>query len=259
MQEDFALRPSPPALPPMALEPMEMIMCDASPPSGLWLVPLPESQPLPIRTSRTSPKPLSLWTARHRRPSAVRVKVTFPITPFSLGSPSPLPTELSAAWRADWAAVFALRRVATEAGVAPVLVGPAPGEPASRMAGAAGPAAEPRVVAEPAASGVAVGAGLVPSPFDVVLTEVVPAVVGVEVVGVVCLATACPVAAGAWVVGGTRDWITAMLGFEPPLPPGATVVEVTGLTVVVVVAAAGAVVVGVVGVVVAGATVVALA
>jgi hypothetical protein len=55
------------------------------------------------------------------------------------------------------------------------------------------------------------------------------------------------------------DWITAMLGFEPPLPPGATVVEVTGLTVVVVVAAAGAVVVGVVGVVVAGATVVALA
>jgi hypothetical protein len=167
-----------------------------------------------------------------------------------------LATDESAAWPADWAAVFALRRVATEAGVAPVLVGPAPGEPALRMAGAAGPAAEPPVVGDAAVSGAAVGAGVVPSPFDVVLTEVVPAVVGVEVVGVVCLATACPLAAGAWVVGGTRDWITAMLGFEPPLPPGATVVE-TGLAMVVVVAAAGAVVGGVVlGTVVAGATVV---
>jgi hypothetical protein len=201
---------------------------------------------------------LSLWTARHRRPSAVRVKVTFPITPFSLGSPSPLLTELSAAWPADWAVVFALRRVATEAGVPPVLVGPAPGEPALRTAGAAGPAVEPPVVGDAAVSGAAVGAGVVPSPLagDVVLTEVEPAVVVAEVVGVVCLATACPLAAGAWVVGGTRDWITAMLGFEPPLPPGATVVE-TGVTVLVVVAATGAVVGGVVvGTVVAGATVV---
>ena len=40
---------------PMALEPMEMIMSEASPPSGLRWVPFSELHPEPISTLSSSP------------------------------------------------------------------------------------------------------------------------------------------------------------------------------------------------------------
>ncbi len=77
--------------------------------------------------------------------------------------------------------------------------------------------------------------------------EVVPLVGVVTVaVGVGAGATVVVVAATAW-----ADWRTASDGFEPPLPPGATVVVGADATVVAVVPVAGAAVVG--GVVVASA------
>src|SRR5579885_1758350 len=258
MQLDFALRPSPPALPPMALEPMEMIMCDASPPNGLWLVPLPELQPDPISTSRTSPYPLSLWIARHLRPSAVREKVTFPITPFSLGSPSPFVTVGSAAAAAGRRVVLALRSTPMDGAEPPAPIEAGAGEPAS-PAGATGPAVEPPVDAAVCVCEAAVGAGVVPVPVGVVLTVVAPDVVGVVVLGAVCLTAVFPAVALVGACCWAMDWSTARLGFDPPLPTEGAVVVVVALTVVVVVAAAGAVVGGVAGTVVAGATVVALA
>lgn len=76
IQEDFALRPVPPMLDPTALEPIEMTMWEASPPSGLRCVPLLELQPEPMSTSRRLPWPSLSRTARHRFPSSFRVKVT---------------------------------------------------------------------------------------------------------------------------------------------------------------------------------------
>lgn len=236
-------------------------MCDASPPNGLWLVPLPELQPDPIRTSRTSPKPLSVWIARHRRPSAVREKVTFPITPFSLGSASPFVTDGSAAAAAGRTVVLALRSTPMGGDEPPVPIEAAPAEPAS-VTGAAGPAVEPPGDAAVcgAAVGAAVGAGLVPVPVPVgvVVTVVATDAGGVVVLGAVCFTTVFPAVAPVGACCWLMDWSTARLGFDPPLPTEGAVVVVVAMTVVVVVAAAGAVVGGVVGTVVAGATVLVL-
>jgi hypothetical protein len=100
----------------------------------------------------------------------------------------------------------------------------------------------------------------VPVDVDVLLTEVEPAVVGEEMLWVVCCTTLDPPGEPGLVVGVDAgllmDWMTARLGFEPPDPLTGTVVA-TGWTVVLVVAAAGAVVGGVLaGAVVAGAAVV---
>jgi hypothetical protein len=61
---------------------MEMIMWEASPPSGLRYGLVSLLHPEPMSTSSRSPWPLSSRTARHRRPSAVRVNVT-PVPPLT--------------------------------------------------------------------------------------------------------------------------------------------------------------------------------
>lgn len=185
MHSDFALRPVPPMLDPMALEPMEMTMWEASPPSGLRCVPLFDAHPGPMRISSRWPWPLSSRTARHFRPSASRVKLT------PVRSPLLLPPSAAAASLAKPASCELelppepVVRRAEGAEAAPVDE-PATMGPAVVLPGSAAvvPAVDPDVC------GAAVcGAELSLFATDDVLTELVGAVVGVVVVLLVSVVT----------------------------------------------------------------------
>jgi hypothetical protein len=90
IQEAFAFLPFPPVVIELALEPIEITMWEASPPSGLRCVPS-EWHPEPMSTSVRFPKPSSSRTARQRVPSAFLVKVT-PLTGLTRVLPSSLRT-----------------------------------------------------------------------------------------------------------------------------------------------------------------------
>ena len=231
-------------LDPTALEPIEMTMWEASPPSGLRCVPLLDVQPEPMSTSSRWPLPSLSRTARQRFPSSLRVKLTpeavLPLLPLS-----PPPTWLPALWLP---AVLVVEPLDAVRKIDPVDEPPVDG-PAT-VAGPAlppdpVPAAVPPVEAGDVCGAAVCGAGVELSPFefDDVLTEVEPAVVGVDVLLVSDVTTAWPAGLGATVVAVLlADWRTANDGLEPPLPLGGTVVAGAGATVVLVVA--GAAVVG---------------
>lgn len=167
MHDDFALRPVPAMLDPMALEPMEITMWDVSLFIGLRGL-LFEVHPLPIRISSTSPWPLSSRTARHRFPSAFRVKLT-PLTWRSLlplSSPPPTWSPVEPVDRvAELPRLLPLRSVAGEMDppVDGAAEGPATGLPV------AGPAVVP--VSGPAVVPVA-GPAVVPVPVPAALPPV---------------------------------------------------------------------------------------
>ena len=234
-------------LDPTALEPIEMTMWEASPPSGLRCVPLLDVQPEPMSTSSRLPFPSFSRTARHRFPSSVRVKLT-PEAPL----PLPLsPPPASSPARPAVEVVEPVPALRNSDGVEdPPVVGPAAAVARKALPPDPVPAAVPPVEAEDGCGAAAFwGAGVEPSPFAFagvsadVLTEVEPAVVGVDVLLVSDVTTAWPAGFGATVVTGVlADWRTANDGFEPPLPLGGTVVAGAGATVALVVA--GAAVVG---------------
>jgi hypothetical protein len=249
IQEDFAFRPSPAMLDPTALEPMEMTMWEASPLIGLRLVPLLELHPFPMRTSRRPPYPLSSRTARHFFPSTVRVKLTWVTPPLPL--PLSSPVTMSSAPRPETrvAEVPARPPVRICDGVSeppvdePATVGPATVLPVP------GPAAVPPVGAGDcgaAVDGAAVdgeaGLELLPPALDDEL-KLELGVAGEEVLFVSDFTTAVVL---GW-LSLAADSRTAIVGLDPPLPPGGAVVVGAGATVTLVVA--GATVVG--GVVVA--------
>ena len=230
---------------PMALEPMEMIMREASPLTGLRWVSFWELHPEPMNTLSRSPWPLSSVTARHRFPSAVRVNVmpVLPLPtkrPLSSSSSSTAPA-LRVLLGVDEPAVeLAVRRADGTRGLA--IDGPAAELPADG-APITGPATGPPVEETEGACGAAAVCGAGVALFDgwPVDDWVTAAAAGVDV-GVVLLtsvltALAAPVETGTVVVAAARDWITAIVGFDPPLPLGATVVlgacgVVTGAAVV---------------------------
>ena len=233
-------------------------MCEASPPSGLRCVPLFDWHPAPMKISSTWPKPSSSRTARHRLPSAFRVKLT-PVTlppPPLLPALSPSPSTTSPPGRPVTLVVDDPPSLANVWGESdPPVDGPAAVVPVAEVVGA-GPAVEPPVVGDDDCGAVAVcgaGAGLSAFPVDDdVLTEFELGVAGAEVLLVSWVTVAVPpgLAAGAGAVVVTAAlaaWSVDSDGFEPPLPLTATVVVGAGATVVLVVA--GAAVVG--GVVVA--------
>ncbi len=262
IQEDFALRPAPPIVVTLELEPMVMIMWEASPPIGLRWVVLPESHPEPIKTSNTWPSPLSSRTARHLFPSAFRVNVTpGPLTllPLSSLSPTALPVEPAAVVRgadelpdersADETRAAVVGDPAVNAGPADVVPVPAAVDVPPEVEGVCGAAV--------CGAGLALGA----PPFrdaalvDGWVTGVAAAVVGVVVLLVSGLTRPAPDATGVVVVVVMAALIccnTSSDGFEPPVPvPGAVVAGACAAVVgaaVVVGAVAGATVVGVLAV-----------
>lgn len=128
MQEDFAFRPGPPIVVPEALEPMEMIMWEASPPIGLRYGLLSEEQPGPMSTSSRPPWPLSSRTVRHRFPSAVRVNVTPGprMTVLTLSSSPAATGAVPVMWLVGPAAELWLRRAAEMSEVADDVPEPGP-------------------------------------------------------------------------------------------------------------------------------------
>jgi hypothetical protein len=175
---------------------MEMTMWEASPPSGLRLVPLLELHPFPMRTSRRPPCPLSSRTARHFFPSAVRVKLTW-VTPPTLPA-LPSPVTMSSAPRP-------VTRVAEVPARPPVRICDGVSEPPVEGPATVGPATVlpvPVAAAEPPVGAGGCGAAvdcapvgweaeveLSPFPFDDVVTEV-DGVAGEEVLFVSDFTTA---------------------------------------------------------------------
>jgi len=202
--------------------------------------------PEPMSTLSKSPLPLSSVTVRHRLPSAVRVNVT-PVSPLPtlrpLSSSSPatapaLPVRLVDEPEDLWSRRASETSVLAEGPAAevPVDVAPIPGP-------AAGPPVEEGVcdAAAVCGAGVALFDGW---PVGDSVTEVEPGVVGAVVLFVsVVTAPVAPVETGTVVVTDWTDSRTAIDGFEPPLPLGATVVLGAGCAGVLV---ADAAVVGVV-------------
>lgn len=148
-----------------------------------------EWHPEPISTSVRVPRPSSSRTARHRLPSAFRVKVT-PGAGLTLLLPSSLRTS-SAEWLdlPDLPEVpDGLDRLPARAAL-PIADGDSelPVDGPAIVADPAGvvPAAVPPVERDDWAAGGAAGAELSPVAFDVWVTEVVPAVNGAVVVLVV--------------------------------------------------------------------------
>ena len=236
-------------------------MWEASPRSGLRCVPLFELHPGPIRISSRSPRPLSSRTARHRLPSAVRVKLT-PLTapplPLPVSSPPPTSSPVVPVVRVgELPTTPPLRRAegAMEPPVDDDAGGPAtaalPAEGAVALPAAApvvlpvGAVVPATVGADDDGTGAAAEAGgdteLVP---DGVLFAAVLTVVGGAVVGVVVLVSVVPTDEPLAVASLLADSRTASDGFDPPLPVVATVV--VGAATVVLVAAGAAVVGGVV-------------
>lgn len=157
-------------------------------------MPLFDAHPGPIRISRRLPLPLSSRTARHRCPSALRVKVTPlaplpllpPLSPLAMASPAnPASCEL------ELPPVPAVR--SDDRGIAPPVDGPATGGPAVVL-GVPVPAAVPVETGVCGAADAvgAVGVELSLFAVDDVLTEVEGAAVGVVVVFVSDVTTADP-------------------------------------------------------------------
>lgn len=232
IQEDFALRPSLPIVVPMALDPMEMIMSEASLPTGLRWVRFSELHPEPISTFSSS-LPLSSVTVRHRFPSAFRVNV-MPVLPLpTVRPPSSSPSSATAPALpvlvlVDGLLADPMSRRAAETRVLPV-DGPASEVPADVTPGpdsAAVPPEDEGVCGAPAVCGA--GALFDGWPVDGWVTEVPGVDVGVVlVVSVLTTPVAAAVETGTVVVDAWTDWTdcrTDIDGFEPPLPLGATVV-----------------------------------
>ena len=191
-------------------------------------MPVSELHPEPMSTFSKSPLPLSSVTVRHRLPSAVRVNVMpesplptlRPLSSSSSATAPALPVRLLVDEPEDlWSRRASETSVLVEGPMAEVSVdgAPVPGP-------AAGPPVEEGVCDATAVCGadVALFDGW---PVDESVPGVEPGVVGAVVLFVsVVVVPVAPLETGTVVVTDWTDSRTAIDGFEPPLPLGATVV-----------------------------------